>query len=89
MNAQHESGEDMERPRTGGSRHFDVLVLAVIGTPIRTRVGAPLGRWRHALVSAFQRERAAVALRRELTRRSCGSPPAPCSSTALGRGWGR
>jgi hypothetical protein len=88
-----ETSNMREKSRTGRSRHFDVLVLAVVGAPIATRVDAPLRRRRHALVPALQGERAAVALRGNVTRwrprhYCCCSPPAPRASTPFGR-WGR
>jgi hypothetical protein len=71
--------------RTRRSRHFNVLVLAVVGARIGTCIDAPLWRGCHALISALQGERAAVALRGNVTCGPRGSPPPPSSSPPFGR----
>jgi len=72
------------------SRHFNVLVLPVVGARIGTCIGTPLWRGCHALVSALQGERAAIALRGNVTGGPRGSPPPPSSSPPFGRrGWRR
>jgi hypothetical protein len=69
--------------RTRRSRHFDFLVLTIVGTGICTRVNTPLRCWRYglALVAALHSECATVALRGNVTCRPRGCCSTPTTTT--------